>query len=67
MDINLYSRYSCTCHNTTGRLQCMETDVECKPIGCKIPANVEQGMTIFDPKERRRSRLTAMKYSIIKF
>ncbi|KAH3800192.1 hypothetical protein DPMN_153821 [Dreissena polymorpha] len=53
MDAILYARYSCTCNKRTGNVQCMGTEVECKPIGCKIPANVQQGMTLFDPKERR--------------
>ncbi|XP_052219502.1 neurogenic locus notch homolog protein 1-like isoform X2 [Dreissena polymorpha] len=62
-DAILYTRYSCTCYNTSGRLQCMGAEVECKPIGCKIPANVEQGMTIYDPKERRNI-LSANRYEI---
>ncbi|KAH3752111.1 hypothetical protein DPMN_186721 [Dreissena polymorpha] len=31
MDAILYTRYSCTCNQTSGRLQCMGTEVECKP------------------------------------
>ncbi|KAH3800183.1 hypothetical protein DPMN_153812 [Dreissena polymorpha] len=53
MDAILYTRYSCSCNQTSGRLQCMGTEVECKPIGCHVPANVQQGMTLFDPRERR--------------
>lgn len=31
MDAILYTRYSCTCNKTSGRLQCMGTEVECTP------------------------------------
>ncbi|KAH3794729.1 hypothetical protein DPMN_148267, partial [Dreissena polymorpha] len=53
MDAILYTRYSCTCNQISGRLQCMGTEVECTPIGCQIPSHVQQGMTLYDPRERR--------------
>ncbi|KAH3801078.1 hypothetical protein DPMN_154722 [Dreissena polymorpha] len=53
MDVILYTRYSCTCNQTSGKLQCKGTEVACTPIGCQIPAHVQQGMTLYDPRERR--------------
>ncbi|KAH3800053.1 hypothetical protein DPMN_153678 [Dreissena polymorpha] len=52
MDASLYTVNSCKCNQTTGRIQCSGTNVQCKPIGCKIPTYLEQGLTLYDPFQR---------------
>ncbi|XP_052224226.1 neurotrypsin-like [Dreissena polymorpha] len=64
MDSSLYNRYSCKCNQTSGKLQCLGIEVECKPIGCKIPANVQQGMTLFDPLDEQQKISAANRYEI---
>ncbi|XP_052269870.1 uncharacterized protein LOC127871173 [Dreissena polymorpha] len=52
IDESLYTETSCMCNQTTGRIQCFGTNVECKPIGCKIPTYLEQGLTLYDLFQR---------------
>ncbi|KAH3800010.1 hypothetical protein DPMN_153634 [Dreissena polymorpha] len=53
MDTSLYTRYSCKCDTTFGIFSCLGSRVACKPNNCTMPSNLEQGLTLYDVKERQ--------------